>query len=73
MTNPNCESESELDNSQQIDDMNSNTRFPQSNKSLQFVESSISTNVFMSMTTGVTVYIRLYSVCFYVISTITSV
>ena len=41
------ESDGELDNSQQIDGMNSDTRFPQTNEVLQSLESSISTIVSM--------------------------
>ena len=59
MDNSDPESDSELDNSQQIDGMNSDTRFPQTNEILRPVESSISTNVFMSMPNGVTVWLNI--------------
>ena len=55
MDNFDCESNGKLDNSQQIDNINSDTRFPQSNEILRPLESNISTNVFMSMPNGVTV------------------
>ena len=47
MDNSEHENDNELDNSKQIDGMNSDTRFPQTNKILQPVESSISIIVSM--------------------------
>ena len=55
MDNFDYESEDDLDNSQQIDGMNSDARFLYMNEIQQLVESSISTNVSMNMPTGVTV------------------
>ena len=47
MDNSEHESDGDLDNSQQIDGMNSDTRFPHTNEILQPVGSSISTIVSM--------------------------
>ena len=55
MDNFEHKSDNELDNSQHIDGMNSNTRFPQKNEIIRSMESNMSTNVFMNMNIGVTV------------------